>query len=192
MSMPESAPVPVPVSAPVPASGGARPRPVVQIRAMTADDWPAVEAIYRQGIATGNATFESAPPTWESFDARRLMLGRLVAVDEAGTVLGWVAASLVSTREVYRGVVEHSVYVGDHARGWRVGATLLDAFLRAADEGGIWTVQASIFPENPASLAMHERAGFRRVGIRERIALMTYGPWAGRWRDSVMIERRAD
>jgi len=162
----------------------------VLIRAMTAADWTAVELIYREGIATGNATFEAEPPTWPAFDSGKLGLGRLVAEDAAGSVIGWVAASPVSSREAYRGVVEHSVYVANQARGHGAGAALLDAFLRAADSAGVWTVQSSIFPENPASLALHDRAGFRRVGHRERIALMTYGPWAGQWRDTILVERR--
>lgn len=158
---------------------------------MAVEDWPAVLDIYRRGIETGNATFEAAPPTWETFEAGKLHLGRLVAVGDDGEVLGWVAASPVSSREVYRGVVEHSVYVSPDARGRRVGTALLGAFLRAADAAGIWTVQSSIFPENTASLALHDRAGFRRVGRRERIALMSYGPWAGQWRDTILVERRA-
>ncbi len=162
----------------------------VLIRSMTAADWAAVESIYREGIATGNATFETDPPTWPAFDSGKLSLGRLVAEDTAGSVLGWVAASPVSSREVYRGVVEHSVYVANRARGHRVGSGLLAAFLNAADAAGIWTIQSSIFPENTASLALHDRAGFRRVGHRERIAHMTYGPWSGQWRDTVIVERR--
>lgn len=163
----------------------------VLIRSMTAADWAPVEAIYREGIATGNATFEADSPSWPAFDSGKLALGRLVAVDVAGSVTGWVAASPVSSREAYRGVVEHSVYVANQARGHGAGAALLDAFLRAADSAGVWTVQSSIFPENPASLALHDRAGFRRVGHRERIALMTYGPWVGQWRDTILVERRA-
>lgn len=159
------------------------------IRPMRADDWSSVESIYRDGIATGNATFEAEPPSWQDFDRGKLTVGRLVAVD-GDDVAGWVAASPVSTREVYRGVVEHSVYVSPRARGRRIGSDLVSAFLRDADAAGIWTVQSSIFPENPASLTLHEHAGFRRVGIRERIALMTYGPWVGQWRDTVLIERR--
>lgn len=124
----------------------------VAVRAMTADDWPAVEAIYREGIAAGHATFEAEPPSWEAFDSGKLALGRLVAVDD-GAVLGWVAASPVSSRAVDRRVVEHSVYVAGTARGRGVGTLLLDAFLRAAGAAGTWTVQSSIFPENVASLA---------------------------------------
>lgn len=157
---------------------------------MTAADWPAVEAIYREGIATGNATYEAEPPAWDAFDSGKLTVGRLVAVGGSGVVAGWVAASPVSSREAYRGVVEHSVYVAADARGQGIGAMLLDAFLRSADEADIWTVQASIFADNPASLVLHDRAGFRRVGHRERIARMTYGPWVGQWRDTILVERR--
>ncbi|WP_375163795.1 GNAT family N-acetyltransferase [Herbiconiux gentiana] len=158
---------------------------------MSASHWPAVEAIYRAGIATGNATFEAEPPSWEHFDVGKLDVGRLVAIDSTGAVVGWVAASPVSAREVYRGVFEHSVYVARAAAGQGVGRQLVDAFIGAAEGAGIWTIQSSIFPENTASLALHDRAGFRRIGIRERIALMTYGPWAGQWRDTVLIEHRS-
>ena len=163
----------------------------VTIRPMAGTDWPAVEAIYRAGIDTGNATFETHPPSGEQFDAGKLDIGRLVATDDTGTVVGWVAASAVSAREVYRGVVEHSVYVSPGGAGQGVGRQLVDAFVAATENAGIWTIQSSIFPENTASLARHDGAGFRRIGIRERIALMTYGPWAGRWRDTILIERRS-
>ncbi|WP_258072762.1 GNAT family N-acetyltransferase [Rathayibacter sp. AY1C5] len=159
------------------------------IRPMIPGDWVAVEAIYREGIATGHATFEAEPPTWEAFDAGKLDVGRLVAVD-GEQILGWAALSKVSTRPVYRGVVEHSVYIAAAARGRGVGSILLAALISAADDAELWTIQSSIFPENTASLALHDRAGFRRVGIRERIAQMTYGPEAGRWRDTILIERR--
>jgi len=162
---------------------------VTAIRPMTPEDWAAVETIYREGIATGHATFETEPPTWEAFDAGKLDVGRLVAVDRE-QILGWAALSKVSTRPVYRGVVEHSVYIAAAARGRGVGSTLLAALIAAADDADLWTIQSSIFPENTASLALHDRAGFRRVGIRERIAQMTYGPAAGRWRDTILIERR--
>jgi len=158
---------------------------------MTAHDWAEVDRIYREGIATGNATFETQPPSWEAFDSGKLVTGRLVALGDTGTVLGWVAASAVSARDTYRGVVEHSVYVASAATGWGVGRLLLEAFIHAAEADGIWTIQSSIFPENIASLALHERTGFRVVGRRERIALMTYGPWAGQWRDTVFLERRS-
>jgi phosphinothricin acetyltransferase len=159
------------------------------VRALSEEDWPEVARIYAEGIATGNATFEPAPPTWEQFDAGRLEIARLVAVDEEG-VTGWAAVSPVSGREVYRGVVEHSVYVAERALGRGLGRKLLDALIAACDDAGIWTIQSSIFRENTASLRLHEQAGFRQVGHRERIALMTYGPWAGQWRDTILIERR--
>lgn len=162
---------------------------MIATRPITPADRDAVEAIHREGIATGHATFEAEPATWEAFDAGRLDLGRLVAVD-GDRILGWAALSPVSSRPVYRGVVEHSLYVAAAARGRGVGTTLLAALIDAADAGGVWTIQSSVFPENTASLALHDRAGFRRVGTRERIALMTYGPAAGVWRDTVLIERR--
>ena len=164
----------------------------VTVRSMTPDDWPDVERIYHEGIDTGNATFETHTPTWEAFDAGKLATHRFVAVDDTtGSVLGWVAASATSTRPAYAGVVEHSVYVAAAAQGHGVGRALLGAFLDSVDAAGIWTVQSSIFPENEASLALHERAGFRRVGTRERIARSKAGPYAGVWRDTVLIERRA-
>lgn len=162
----------------------------VDIRPMRPGDWPEVEAIYREGLATGSASFEAETSARAAFDAERLSAGRLVTVDADGAVTGWVAASPVSTRTVYRGVVEHSVYVAARVRGGGVGRALLTAFVEAMDAAGAWTIQSSIFPENHASLALHERAGFRRVGRRERIALMTYGPWAGQWRDTILVERR--
>ncbi|QHC72221.1 GNAT family N-acetyltransferase [Rathayibacter sp. VKM Ac-2801] len=162
---------------------------MTEIRAMTPEDWASVETIYREGIATGHATFEAEPPTWEAFDAGKLDVGRLVAVDR-DQILGWAALSPVSSRPVYRGVVEHSVYIASSARGRGIGAELLQALIDAADAAGLWTIQSSIFPENTASLALHDRAGFRRVGTRERIAQMTYGSAAGTWRDTILIERR--
>ncbi|MCU1529291.1 MAG: N-acetyltransferase [Frondihabitans sp.] len=161
------------------------------IRQLTSDDWPSVERIYREGIATGNATFEADPPSWEDFDAQKITPGRLVAVDGAGSVVGWVAAARVSSRAVYRGVVEHSVYVADAARGSGIGHQLLDALIDATEAARIWTIQSAIFPENTASAALHAAHGFRQIGTRERIALMTYGPSAGKWRDTVLIERRS-
>ncbi|MEO8261694.1 MAG: N-acetyltransferase family protein [Pseudolysinimonas sp.] len=163
---------------------------LVTVRAMQLDDWPQVEAIYREGIDAGNATFESDPPTWEEFDAGKVPDARLVAV-EGDRVVGWAAASPVSSRAAYRGVIEHSVYVTEAAQGRGVGRELLAAFLAAADAAGYWTVQSSIFPENQASIALHEKQGFRVVGQREGIALMTYGPHAGTWRDTVLVEWRS-
>ncbi|WP_392342535.1 GNAT family N-acetyltransferase (plasmid) [Leifsonia sp. P73] len=163
---------------------------VITIRPLAPADWPAVETIYREGIATGNATFEAQPPSWEDFDASKLAVARLVAVDNSHTVLGWAAVSPTSARTVYRGVVEHSVYVAGAAQGKGVGRALLASLIDACDAADIWTIQSSIFPENAASLALHDRAGFRRIGTRERIALMAYGPCVDQWRDTVLIERR--
>lgn len=157
---------------------------------MQAEDWPQVEAIYREGIDAGNATFESHPPTWDAFDAGKISV-RLVATDENDLVIGWAAASLVSSRAVYRGVIEHSVYVAESAQGRGVGHELLRAFLNAAENAGYWMVQSSIFPENVASITLHEKAGFRTVGRREAIALMSYGSHADQWRDTVLVEWRS-
>lgn len=155
-------------------------------------DWPRVREIYAAGIATGNATFESEPPEWEAFDAGKAEVGRLVCCDDAGTVIGWTAVSPISARPVYRGVVEHSVYVAERARGRGAGRDLLRAMINATEAAGIWTIQSSIFAENAASLALHTALGFRVVGCRERIGRMAYGPWAGQWRDTILIERRSD
>jgi L-amino acid N-acyltransferase YncA len=158
---------------------------VVEIRRMAPEDWPAVEAIYAAGIATGDATFETAPPTWEEFDTGRLPDHRLVAT-EGGEIVGWAALSPTSTRACYAGVVEHSVYVAEPARGRGVGRALMGALVASADAAGLWTIQTSVFPENEASLALHERVGFRVVGRRERIAQLD-----GVWRDTVLLERRS-
>ena len=145
-----------------------------------------VLAIYQLGIDEGNATFEDKAPTWDGFDASHLPDHRFVALDDGGAVVGWVAASPVSERCVYAGVVEHSVYVHPAARGHGVGAALLAALISSTESAGIWTIQAGIFPENTVSLAVHQRAGFRRVGTRERL-----GRHQGRWRDVVLVERRS-
>lgn len=162
------------------------------LRPMVAADWPEVEAIYRAGIATGRATFEPAPPRdWAAFDASRRADLRLVAAGADGTMLGWAAASSVSAREVYRGVVEHSIYVHPDAGGTGVGSCLLAAFIELTEARGVWTIQSAVIAENTASLRLHERAGFRVVGRRERIARMTTGPLAGTWCDTILIERRS-
>lgn len=145
-----------------------------------------VLAIYRAGIAEGNATFETEAPTWEAFDAARLPEHRFAAVDTDGKLLGWVAASKVSDRCAYAGVVEHSVYVHPAARGRGVARALLDALIASTEAAGIWTIQCGIFPENTASLALHQRAGFRVIGTRVRI-----GRHHGVWRDVVLLERRS-
>ena len=162
----------------------------LRIRDLTPADWPAVRDIWAEGIATGHATFEAEPPSWESFDAGRLPDVRLVLEDD-GAVLGWAAVSPVSTRPVYRGVVEHSLYLAAAARGRGHGARLLAALIGRCEEAGIWTIQSTIFPENTASLALHERLGFAVVGTRRRIGLMSYGPLAGQWRDTVLMEYRS-
>lgn len=152
---------------------------------MEPGDWDAVRAIYREGIATRNATFETDAPGWEKWDRDRLSCCRLVARDGTG-VLGWAALSPVSSRPVYAGVAEASIYVAARARDRGVGAVLLQALITASEQAGIWTLQAGIFPENAASLRMCQRAGFRIVGTRERIGRMD-----GRWRDTVLMERRS-
>ncbi|WP_046507624.1 GNAT family N-acetyltransferase [Streptomyces odonnellii] len=146
----------------------------------------AVLAIYQLGIDERNATFETTAPTWQAFDAAKLPGHRLVALDDDGRVLGWAAVVPVSDRCAYAGVVEHSVYVHPDARGRRVGLALLTALIASTEAAGIWTIQSGVFPENTASLALHQRAGFRVIGTRERI-----GRHGGRWRDVVLLERRS-
>jgi L-amino acid N-acyltransferase YncA len=155
------------------------------IEPMTAAHWPAVRAIFEQGIATGDATFETSAPGWEAWDAGHLHGHRLVATLD-GLVAGWAALSPVSERRAYAGVAEASVYVATSAAGRGVGRALLDRLVAGAEAAGIWTVQAGIFPENAASLALHRRCGFRTVGVRERL-----GKLDGRWRDVVLLERRS-
>ena len=153
---------------------------------MTSGDWDAVREIYLDGIATGQATFERSAPEWERWDAGHLRCCRLVARD-GDAVLGWAALAPVSGRAVYAGVAEVSVYVSTGARGRGVGLLLLNALVAESERNGIWTLQGSIFPENLASIALHRKAGFRVVGTRERIGCMD-----GRWRDTVLMERRSD
>lgn len=153
---------------------------------MTAVHAAAVLAIYQAGIDGGEATFETRAPDWERFDGGHLPAHRFVAVGEDARVLGWVAASPTSDRCVYSGVVEHSVYVAPAARGRGIGRALLTALIESTEAGGIWTIQAGIFPENLASLALHAQMGFREVGRRERL-----GRRDGRWRDVVLVERRS-
>lgn len=157
---------------------------------MEAAHYPEVSRIYADGIAGGDATFETEPPTWESFDARRLPDHRWVAI-ERSRVLGWTAVTPVSDRCVYAGVVEHAVYVDPAARGRGVGRALLAAVIASTEAAGIWTIQSGIFPENVASLALHRAAGFRVIGTRERLGQMTAGPLAGTWRDVLLLERRS-
>lgn len=158
----------------------------MNIAPMTRDHADRVLEIYQAGIDEGNATFETEAPTWAEFDAAKLPEHRFVAFDNAGKLLGWVAASKVSDRCAYAGVVEHSVYVHPDARGRGVARALLDALITSTEAAGIWTIQSGIFPENTASLALHQRAGFRVIGTRERI-----GRHHGVWRDVVLLERRS-
>lgn len=148
-------------------------------------DWPAVGRIYRDGIETGHATFETDVPDWPTWDAGHLDPCRLV-VDRDDQVVAWAALSPVSSRPVYRGVAEHSIYVAPEARGEGIGAELLAALVEASEEAGFWTLQTAIFPENQASITLHTRLGFRIIGTRERV-----GFHHGRWRDTVLLERRS-
>jgi L-amino acid N-acyltransferase YncA len=160
---------------------------VVSVRPMTAEDWEAVAAVYRAGIATANATFETDVPPYETWDADHHKELRLVAAEDSGNVVGWVAASPASDRCAYAGVVEHSVYVDPEHQGRGIGRLLLGALIDASEAAGIWTLQSGVFPENTASLALHRSCGFRAVGTRERI-----GQLDGAWRDVVWLERRSD
>jgi L-amino acid N-acyltransferase YncA len=161
---------------------------MLSIRPLIAADWPQVRAIYAEGIATGTATFTTAPPDWAEWDAGHLPTCRLVATAPAApeTVLGWAALSPVSGRCVYAGVAEVSVYVAAAARGQGVGSALLAALVAGSEAQGLWTLQAGIFPDNDSSLRLHEAAGFRLVGRRERI-----GQLRGQWRDTLLLERRS-
>ncbi len=152
---------------------------------MQADDWECVRSIYLEGIATGDATFETEAPDWDSWDNGHLSFGRLVARNKY-SVLGWAALSPVSSRCVYGGVAEVSVYVGASARARGIGQALLGELITVSERNGIWTLQAGILPENRASIAIHIRAGFREVGRREKL-----GKLNGNWRDVILMERRS-
>ncbi len=155
------------------------------IEKMGAWHWPGVREVYLEGLATGDASFETEAPAWERWDASHLTCCRLVALEE-GRVAGWGARSAVSARKVYAGVAEVSVYVGARFRGAGLGRTLLSRLVAESEAAGIWTLQAGVFPENAASLALHRACGFREVGRRERI-----GRLRGRWRDTLLLERRS-
>jgi L-amino acid N-acyltransferase YncA len=157
----------------------------MEVQALRPEDWPAVRAIYQAGIATGNATFETAAPDWPVWDAGHLEAHRLVA-RENGRVLAWAALAPVSDRCAYTGVAENSIYVAPDAQGRGVGRELLGALVSGAEQAGIWTVQTGIFPENQASVRLHQACGFRIVGVRERL-----GRLHGRWRDVLLLERRS-
>jgi L-amino acid N-acyltransferase YncA len=156
------------------------------IRLMTATDADAVRAIYQAGLDGGLASFETVAPDWGAFDRAKLPEHRWVA-ELDGLVVGWVAASAVSARAVYAGVVEHSVYVHPTVHGQGVGSALLRALIASTEAAGIWTIQSGIFPNNTPSLRVHEKAGFRVVGTREKVGRH---PTDG-WRDVLMIERRS-
>lgn len=158
----------------------------VAIRAMGESDWPDVRDIYRAGLATGLASFETEVPAWERWDESHVTECRLVAVQN-GQVVGWAALSPVSSRCVYGGVGEVSVYVGERARGMGVGKLLLLALVEESERAGLWTLQAGMFPENVASVALHKKCGFREVGRRERL-----GQRNGVWMDVLLLERRSD
>ncbi|MDX6447010.1 MAG: hypothetical protein QOH71_4084 [Blastocatellia bacterium] len=157
----------------------------LRIDPLLPSDWPAVREIYLEGIATRQATFETLAPSWETWDATHFPFARLVARDDQ-EVVGWAALSPVSSRKVYAGVAEVSVYVAERQRGSGLGRRLLDALVAASEASGIWTLQAVTFSDNAASVAVHQRCGFREVGRRERI-----GRLDGVWRDTMLLERRS-
>ena len=150
------------------------------------EDWNQVKEIYLEGIATGHATFETGAPSWEQWDLAHLRFARLVARN-GDNVVAWAALSPVSQRCVYGGVADVSVYVGQASRGLGIGRKLLAALIDESERNGIWTLQAGVFPENTGSLALHRSCGFREVGRRERIGKMN-----GRWRDTMLLERRSN
>jgi phosphinothricin acetyltransferase len=157
----------------------------ITIAELRREHWPGVVSVLEDGIATGNATFETEAPTWDAWDSSHLPEHRLVAVG-GGEVVGWVAVSPVSDRCCYGGVVESSVYVAEAVRGQRVGRRLLEALIASTESAGIWTIQAGMFPENEGSVRLHERVGFEVVGRRKRL-----GKLHGVWRDVLLLERRS-
>ena len=152
---------------------------------MANEDWPTVREIYAEGIATDNATFETVVPDWPKWDSGHHKKCRLLARDDR-EIVGWAALSPVSSRQVYAGVSEVSIYVAESARGRGVGKALLKVLIEASERRGIWTLQAGIFPQNVASIQLHKTCGFREVGLRHRV-----GQLAGAWRDVCLLERRS-
>ena len=160
---------------------------MLTIEPMTADDWPDVRRIYAEGIATGDATLEREPPDWSHFDHSHPPECRLVARDASGAIVGWTALGGYSSRKVYSGVAWESIYVAEDARGHGVGRALLEALIPASESAGYWTLFAGVLAENSHSLALHQRVGFRLVGVQERLGQDPHG----RWRDVVLLERRS-
>ena len=159
---------------------------------MTSAHWPEVRRIYEEGIATGLATFENAPPTsYEEFIKTKVAAACIVAHDETGQLAGWAVLIPVSYRPVYRGVAEASLYISAAHRGQRVGDALMQKIILVAEANGFWTLQSSTFPDNVASRALQHRHGFRLVGKRERIGKMPHGPLTGQWCDTLLLERRS-
>jgi L-amino acid N-acyltransferase YncA len=161
--------------------------PDITIEPMTAEDWPDVRRIYAEGIATGDATLEREPPDWSHFDHSHPTECRFVARDAAGAVVGWTALGGYSSRSVYSGVAWESVYVAERGRGRGVGRALLETLIPASEAAGYWTLLAGVLADNAASLALHERVGFRRIGVQRRLGQDA----GGRWRDVVLLERRS-
>ncbi len=157
----------------------------MNITALLSEHWPAVKTIYEQGIATGQATFQTSAPTWEEWNTSHLDHSRLVALEDE-EVIGWAALTPVSGRCVYAGVAEVSIYIAPAHRGKKIGEILLKALVDSSEKHNIWTLQAGLFPENPASLKIHENSGFRIVGYREKI-----GRQNDVWRDTLLLERRS-
>ena len=158
----------------------------ITIEALRAEHWPRVARVFEEGIATRNATFETEVPAWEAWDSSHLGEHRFVALRD-GKVVGWAAVSPVSSRCCYEGVVENSVYVAESARGQGVGRRLLEELIASTESAGIWTIEAGMFPENVASVRLHEAAGFETVGTHKRL-----GKLAGEWRDVLLLERRSE
>jgi len=157
----------------------------IQIRSMVPADWSKVADIYKQGIETGNATFQQFIPSWEEWNSAHVLNCRIVA-EVDNEIAGWAALSSVSARAVYSGVAEVSVYVADKHRGQHIGTTLLESIIAESERHGFWTLQSGIFPENTASIAIHIKSGFREIGVREKVANMN-----NVWRNTVLFERRS-
>jgi L-amino acid N-acyltransferase YncA len=161
-----------------------------KIEKMKPEDWEEVRAIYEEGIATENATFEPVVPDWEKWDSSHVPEPRLVVKVE-GRVAAWAALSRVSARKVYAGIAEVSIYVGEKFRGRGIGDALLAALVDASEKAGFWTLQGGIFPENTVSIELHKKHGFRVLGIREKVGKMAFGRLQGKWRDVALMERRS-